>query len=102
MIPLDAPMPEAHIFVCTNERPEPKAACDRVGGKDFYLKLKARLKESPYVKTHFASRAGCLGYCNLVGCTVAVYFKNKPALWFREVKEDDFEKIWEVFTQTSP
>lgn len=86
---------EVHTLVCTNERPPGKSCCFKVGGQDFYTKLKAKLKESNLYATHWITRTGCLGFCNDVGTTVTIQRKGESTQWFNEVTMDDFDSIWE-------
>ena len=95
MKPLDASECQVQILVCTNERPEGKSCCKRVGGQEFYDRLKAKLKQSTFAGTHWVSRTGCLGFCNNVGTTVVIHPKGRDPLWFSEVKDEDFDRIWE-------
>lgn len=90
---------KAHAFVCTNNRDDGRDACQAFGGQEFHAKLKAKLKEAGIYSTHKATRSGCLGYCNNVGCTVTIYRQGKPASWFTEVTDKDFDRIWDEITK---
>ena len=92
---IDASECQVQILVCTNERPEPKSCCKRVGGQEFYDRIKAKLKQSSLVNSHWVSRTGCLGFCNNVGTTITIHAKGKEPRWFSEVTADDFDRIWE-------
>ena len=90
---------EVHAFVCTNSRDNGKVACSDVGGAEFHQKLKHKLKEAGIYSTHKATKSGCLGYCNNTGCTIAIYRAEGPAKWFTEVKDEDFDTIWNEITE---
>lgn len=92
---LDASQCKVHVLVCTNERPPGKSCCKLVGGQGFFEKLKIKLKETGYHGEIRATRTGCLGYCNNVGATVTIHVAGKPAEWFSEVTDLDFDTIWE-------
>ena len=94
MKPIDSTKCKVHAFVCTNERPSGKAACKAVAGQEFYLALKTRLKEAGLYADHWVTRTGCLGHCNFVGCTIAIYPAGKPSKWYSEVTQSDFDFIW--------
>lgn len=87
---------EVHAFVCTNEKPEGKACCKRVGGMEFFSRLKDDLKAKGIYSTHKVTKSGCLGYCNDAGCTITIYRKGQPEKWFTEVKMEDYPTIWET------
>ena len=84
-------VPEKHIFVCVNERQDiNKSACAKVSGNEVFKKLKEQaLKRGLNV---WVTKTGCMGFCNNVGATVAIYPDKKL---FTEVKEEDIEKILE-------
>lgn len=92
---LDCEECKVHICVCTNQRPDGKTSCQQFGGQDFYMKLKTKLKETGLSATHWVTRTGCLGFCNPVGTTVTIHPAGKPAQWYSEVKDEDFEMIWQ-------
>jgi (2Fe-2S) ferredoxin len=99
MEPIDEPKQiQVHAFVCTNERPAPKAACHAVGGHEFFAKLKEKLKADGVYSTHKVTRTGCLGYCNNEGCVVAIYRKNGESTWLTEVKAADFDSVYQKIT----
>jgi len=83
------------VFVCVNERPSEKTSCLKVGGLDFYLALKERVKANQLQHSHWITRTGCLGFCNSVGTTVCLVKKPAPPEWFNEVQLSDLEFIWE-------
>jgi len=91
---IDASSCLVHVLVCTNERPPEKSCCKRVGGQEFYDKLKNKLKETGYRSSIWATRTGCLGHCNDVGATVTIHVKGRPPEWFSEVTDKDFETVW--------
>ncbi len=91
---IDSQNCKVHVLICTNEKPTPKVCCQKVGGQDFYLRIKTKLKETGLVATHWATRTGCLGFCNDVGTTVTIYAQGKPARWYNEVTQEDFDFIW--------
>ena len=100
MIKIDAEQCQVHVNVCTNERPPGtgKPSCKDVGGHEFYLKLKDKVKDTGIRGTHWVTRTGCLGFCNKVGTTVTIHRKGQPALWLSEVTAEDFDRVWDLVT----
>jgi len=92
---IDADECTVHVLVCTNERPLPKNSCKLVGGQEFYQRIKTKLKDTGLSRTHWATRTGCLGFCNPVGTTVTIHAKGRPPRWFSEVTDADFDFIWD-------
>ena len=86
--------PSVHVFVCINERPEPKMSCLRLGGMEFFTELRKRLKEQELNFRIQATKSGCLGYCNSVGTTVTIHSGGSPVARFTEVTLEDFDKVW--------
>ena len=88
----------AHAFVCTNARTDGRDDCAKFGGQEFFTKMKAEVKEKLLSGTHKVTRTGCLGYCNAVGCTLAIYRSGEPSRWYNEVTPEDYPQIWNEFT----
>ncbi len=86
---------KVHVLVCTNERTDGRTACNDFGGQTFFKRLKDQLKASGKIRTHWASRTGCLGFCNSVGTTVVIHRPGQPSEWLNEVTEADFDSVWE-------
>ena len=95
---LDCSQCLVHVFVCVNERPEPRTGCRDFGGQEFYISLKDKLKETGLIRTHWISRTRCLGFCQAVGTTVMIQPTGKDAQWYSEATADDFPRIWEAIT----
>lgn len=95
MKPVDSSRCRTHVLVCTNERTDGRTACHDFGGQAFFKKLKDRLKTSGKITTHWATRTGCLGFCNSVGTTVVIHRPGKAPEWLNEVTDADFENVWE-------
>ncbi len=70
-----------------------------MGGQEFYLRMKEKIKEAGLYNTHWATRTGCLGFCNMVGTTVAIHRKGEAPQWFTEVKPEDFDAVWNEVTR---
>ncbi len=89
---------ETQVLICTNDRPGEKPCCSRYGGVEFFQKFKAKMKESGKAGTHWVTKTGCLGYCNSIGTTVAIYKKGAPTRWKSEVTMNDFDTLWKEVT----
>lgn len=98
MKPIDAQECQVNVFVCTHQR-EGRSACAQVGGQERYLELKNRVKALGLYNTHWVSRTGCLGFCNDVGTTIAIFRPGQPAQWQNEVTAEDLPKVWEEITK---
>ncbi len=88
----------AHILICTNERPAPRTGCKDFGGMEFYTKFKQKLKETRLSGTHWATRTGCLGFCNDTGTAVVIRKRDQEPKWYSDVTADDFDRIWKEAT----
>lgn len=95
MIEVDGKGCKVAVFVCTNERPPEKTCCKKAGGMEFYQGLKQKVKESGLHHSHWICRSGCLGFCNSVGTTVAIFKADQNPIWLSEVTADQLETIWE-------
>ena len=90
------PFYRAHIFVCTNERPEnhPRGSCARKGAEKLRNYMKSRAKElgmglEDGVRVN---NAGCLERCEL-GPTIVIY---PDGVWYRAETFEDIDEILEV------
>lgn len=95
---IDASECQVNVFVCTFER-EGRSCCKKVGGQEFYQELKARVKAEGLYDTHWITRTGCLGFCNDVGTTVALFRRGEAPQYQNEVKPADLETIWKEITR---
>lgn len=85
-----------HIFVCVNELDNPeKDFCNKVGGSDIYFKLKEAVAQKGLVGLVYITRTRCLGFCNPVGTTIAVYTKGGDGKWYHQVKLEEVNTIIE-------
>jgi (2Fe-2S) ferredoxin len=83
----------AHVFCCTNERPEghPRGCCKRKGSERLRNYMKARAKELG-LKDVRINAAGCLDRCEL-GPSVVVY---PEGVWYTVRTAEDVEEILAV------
>ena len=95
---IDAKECELQVLVCTNDRTD-RTCCKAVGGQEFFEKLKRKLKETGKNSTRWATRTGCLGYCNAVGTTVTIHRFGEAPKWYSEVTDKDFDFIWNEVTK---
>lgn len=86
----------AHIFVCTNERPEnhPRGSCARKGAEKLRNYMKARAKEMGLGLEEGVrvNNAGCLERCEL-GPTLVIY---PDGIWYRAETFADIDEILDV------
>lgn len=92
---------KVHVCVCVNEKPVPKSCCAKVGGMEFFQKLKAEIREANLSNDIWVTRTGCLGFCNDVGTTVVIHTKGKPSRWYTEVTAEDYRRVWDEITATN-
>jgi (2Fe-2S) ferredoxin len=104
MKPIDVSQCETHVLVCTNEKPDNRECCGKFGGKEFFFKLKEKVKQEGLAGTIWVTRTGCLGFCNPVGTTVKIQNSRNPGQtkWYNEVKESDFPSIWNQIIGMNP
>ncbi|NBX77530.1 MAG: (2Fe-2S) ferredoxin domain-containing protein [Proteobacteria bacterium] len=98
MVLVDSQTCKVAVFVCVNDRQTERASCAKVGGLEFYQQLKEKVKTLGLYNTHWITRTGCLGFCNSVGTTVAVFKKGQDPIWYNEVKMEHLETIWKEIT----
>ena len=85
-----------HVFVCVNDLEEDKACCKKVEGYETFKELKRFVIENGLVKDVWVTKTGCLGFCNDVGCTIAIYPEK---VWFMQTKKEDLEKLKEFIVK---
>lgn len=86
---------EVHVLVCTNLRTDGRTACADFGGKEFYKRVKEKLKSTGKRATHWVTQTGCLGFCNTVGTTVVIHRRGEAPRWMNEVTDADFDSVWQ-------
>jgi (2Fe-2S) ferredoxin len=81
---------EAHIFVCTNERPEghPRGSCKPKGSERLRDYMKARAKELG-IKNVRVNSAGCLDRCE-IGPSLVIY---PEGVWYQPQTTEDIDAI---------
>lgn len=79
MKPNAYPPPALHLFVCTNDRDPASGmpSCAPAGGEACFAAMKAQVARAGLTTSVWVTRAGCLGFCNDDGATVAVYPEGK-------------------------
>jgi (2Fe-2S) ferredoxin len=87
------PFYAAHIFVCTNRRPDdhPRGCCAARGSEKLRDYMKARAKELkiPDIRVN---TAGCLERCEF-GPAMVIY---PDGVWYRPMNAEDVEEILQV------
>ena len=87
------PFYRAHLFVCTNRRPEGhrRGSCASRGSEKLRDYMKARAKELKIPDIRVNS-AGCLERCEF-GPTMVIY---PEGVWYRPTSIEDVEEILQV------
>lgn len=87
------PIPDKHVFVCTNTRPDGHArgCCLAKGGMLIRDHLKKLVVERELRGQIRVNSANCLGQCEH-GVTVVVY---PDAVWYGFVRPEDADEIFE-------
>jgi (2Fe-2S) ferredoxin len=82
---------KAHIFVCTNERPEghPRGCCRSKDSEAILQNFKQELSKHGLAKQVRAQKAGCLDRCEL-GPSVVVY---PEGFWYGKLSPQDVSEI---------
>jgi (2Fe-2S) ferredoxin len=85
---------EAHVFVCTNRRPDghPRGSCAAKGSEKLRDYMKARAKELGLGAKVRINSAGCLDRCEL-GPTLVVY---PEGIWYSYGSTADLDEIIET------
>jgi (2Fe-2S) ferredoxin len=83
----------AHVFVCTNERPEghPRGCCKARGAEALRDHMKAKAKALG-LKDVRINAAGCLDRCEL-GPTLVIY---PEGVWYRAETKEQIDRILEA------
>ena len=83
----------AHVFICTNERPEgdPRGCCKRKGSEELLSKIKQKLFQAGLSGEIRAQKAGCLDACE-EGVSLVIYPDN---VWYGKIQEQDLDEIIE-------
>lgn len=86
-----APYYRAHVFVCTNERPDghPRGCCKARGAEHLRDYMKKRATALGLGKAVRVNSAGCLDRCEL-GPTLVVY---PEGVWYTYATEADLDEI---------
>ena len=84
-----------HVFICTNDKPEPKKCCGSEHGMALVEAFKASLTEKGLNIEIRAQRAGCLDTCGK-GPTIVVY---PEGVYYGNVQIEDVEEIVEQHLQ---
>lgn len=87
------PFFEAHLFVCTNRRPDghPRGSCAACGSERLRDYMKARVKELGLAGVRVNS-SGCLDRCELGPCLV-IY---PEGVWYRVDSTADVDTVLEA------
>ena len=80
-----------HVFVCANQKPEPKKSCGEAHGLALVEEFKKELKDRNLQVEIRAQRAGCLDTCAL-GPSVVVY---PEGVYYGNVQLADVKEIVE-------
>lgn len=86
------PFYRAHVFCCTNERPDghPRGCCKAKGAEKLRNYMKARAKELGLSDVR-VNAAGCLDRCEL-GATMVIY---PEGVWYTYASMADVDEILE-------
>ena len=82
---------KAHVFICTNERPEghPRGCCKAKNSEGLIQVFKQEVAKAGLAKHVRAQRAGCLDTCEF-GPAVVIYPDN---VWYGPVQPTDVAEI---------
>jgi (2Fe-2S) ferredoxin len=80
-----------HIFICTNQKPEPKKSCGEAHGLALVEAFKSALKERDLQIEIRAQKTGCLDICGF-GPSLVVY---PEGVFYGKVQLEDVAEIVE-------
>lgn len=88
-----APFYTAHVFACTNRRPDgnPRGSCGQKGSENLRDYMKERARELGLKKVRI-NASGCLDRCHL-GPVVVIY---PEGVWYNCRNRDDADEILET------
>lgn len=98
-------LPESHIFVCANRRPETDPLGPGCGahGDNVYTALKSAVLANRRTTSTWITKTACLGLCPKAGATVAVYAPGKTgAQIYIDVTTADVDSLLAQPSRTSP
>lgn len=84
-----------HVFICTNDKPEPKKCCGSEKGMELVNAFKTKLKERGLNTEIRAQKAGCLDACAF-GPSMVVY---PEGIYYGKVQLSDVDEIIEQHLQ---
>ena len=84
-------LPQKHIFVCVNERSHGDC-CMKANGMDVFKRIKEFVLLHGMASSVWVTKTGCLGFCNPIGTTVAIYPEQNI---YSHVKLEDVERVLE-------
>jgi len=70
------------------------SSCSQVGGPVIFQRLKKQVLAEGLSGTHWITRTGCLGFCNVTGTTVVIHRRNAAPEWWSAVTDDDYPALW--------
>ncbi len=79
-----------HVLVCVNLRDNGRDCCGAVCGEELFQALKGWVRSEELITQIWVTRTRCLGFCNPVGTTIAIY---PDRIWFTEVVLSDIDAI---------
>jgi (2Fe-2S) ferredoxin len=84
---------QKHVFMCTHERTDGTACCQRYNAQKMqkYMKQKVKGLGKHSLNQIRINRSGCLGLCEQ-GPAMVVYPDN---IWYSWIDEDDLDEIIE-------
>ncbi len=99
----DLPQFDAHLFICTNRKPEGKASCAPKGSEALRDRVKeaaAQIAAQTPGRKIRVNASGCLGQCSK-GIAAVCY---PQAQWFLELSDDaaSEQKCLEALSQIRP
>ena len=86
---------QQHVFVCLNQKSEPKRCCMMPDTQDFFDQLKQSIAQMGLKPMVRINKSGCLGQCSK-GPTLVIYPQGK---WYFNACIDDIPVILEEIKQ---
>ena len=84
-----------HLFICCNEKPEPKDCCAQRNPTELVSLIKKRLRDNGLWNDYKVTKSGCLGPCSS-GISATLYPDN---LLITDLSVDDFEELYELLVK---
>ena len=76
-----------HVFICVNEKVKKDSCSPTISSLDYYEIKRWARETAKIVPEVFITKTGCIGFCNPVGGTIAIYPQKKFFFEIESIEE---------------